>query len=718
MLRQPYDLDAILIGDVREGREAAEMLLAAGTVLARRGHSVGIVPLADHKDRTGVVLPGLAAAVRRGSLILIEESEQRHWCRLAIVAGAPLLAGAAASLPPITARQALVLVTETVLDRQGKPRFDLSATAGLVSTQIATEQHWCPADPYIRRQLQEAGLTALLHPEDWPPALDVPAWRLPRAAPAGRRAVLGHAVGRGIDPLGPDRASILKRYPAGEGLPLRLHGAEDELLKALDPLPAGWQIVPPAMAGARRFLARLDFFLLQPERIPARPPRALLEAMAVGRVALLAPGFRALLGEGLAYRTPEQMTPTVRYLHAEPAFYDRYLAAQDKALERYTLDALQSRLLPFLEPARAPRPAAVGADRRRIAFYPTNGIGLGHVARLLAVAKRLGPAHEPVFFTPCHALAVIEHAGYRTEYVSEPAYDETLPADHARAMAPTLANAFRHHGVEAVVFDGNVPRDALVMAAAECGLPFVWVRRGMWRADPSLARFLELSRHADAVIEPMEAAASADAGVTASAEDGPIRIPPVFMLDRHELLPRAKARAALRVPAQGLCALVQLGSGNNRDVEELLDPIIAAAQRLGIELLASEWLISNNPIRRRNLRYLSAFPTARYLNAFDFAISAAGYNSFHELLHHGLPCIFLPNDDQRVDDQRARAAFADREGAGICVPRGSERQIGRYMELLQDRSARRLIGRRAREICPANGGGIAAATIQTVLGCR
>ena len=306
MLRQPYDLDAILIGDVREGREAAEMLLAAGTVLARRGHSVGIVPLADRKDRTGVVLQGLVAAVRRGSLCLIEGSEQRLWCRLAIVAGAPLLAGAAATLPPITARQALVLVTETVLDRQGKPRFDLAATTGIIGTQLATEQHWCPADLYIRRQLQEAGLTALLHPEDWPPALDVPAWRLPRAAPAGRRAVLGHAVGRGTDPLGPDRASILKRYPAGDGLPLRLHGAEDELLKALDPLPAGWQIVPPAMAFTRRFLARLDFFLSQPERIPARPPRALLEAMAVGRVALLAPGFRALLGEGLAYRTPSR----------------------------------------------------------------------------------------------------------------------------------------------------------------------------------------------------------------------------------------------------------------------------------------------------------------------------------------------------------------------------------------------------------------------------
>ena len=99
----------------------------------------------------------------------------------------------------------------------------------------------------------------------------------------------------------------------------------------------------------------------------------------------------------------------------------------------------------------------------------------------------------------------------------------------------------------------------------------------------------------------------------------------------------------------------------------------------------------------------------------DFAISAAGYNSFHELLHHGLPCIFLPNDDQRVDDQRARAGFADREGAGICVPRGGEREIGRYMELLQDRKNRRLIVQRARAVCPFNGARAAAAAVETVM---
>ncbi len=262
MSRQRYDLHAILIGDVREGREPAEMLLAAQTVLERRGLRAGIIPLIDRKDRTSPVLPALGAAVRRGGLALIEAAEERLWCRLAIVAGLPLLMGSTATLPPVTARQALVLVTDGVLDREGQPRFDVAATAGLIGARIAGEQVWCPADGHIRRQLQEAGLTSLLHPDDWPPAIDAAAWRVARAAPAGRRIVLGHAIGHGIDLPGPDRASLLKRYPPTDGLSMRLHGPEAELRKMVEPLPPGWQIIPTTMAGPRRFLARLDFFLL------------------------------------------------------------------------------------------------------------------------------------------------------------------------------------------------------------------------------------------------------------------------------------------------------------------------------------------------------------------------------------------------------------------------------------------------------------------------
>jgi UDP:flavonoid glycosyltransferase YjiC (YdhE family) len=115
------------------------------------------------------------------------------------------------------------------------------------------------------------------------------------------------------------------------------------------------------------------------------------------------------------------------------------------------------------------------------------------------------------------------------------------------------------------------------------------------------------------------------------------------------------------------------------------------------------------------VRYLSAFPNARYFHAFDFAVSAAGYNSFHELLHHGLPCIFLPNDNQKVDDQRARAAFAERQGAGVCVPRGAESALSGYMAAMLDPALRRLVSRRARALCPTNGAEAAARVIESVI---
>ena len=332
------------------------------------------------------------------------------------------------------------------------------------------------------------------------------------------------------------------------------------------------------------------------------------------------------------------MAETARYLQAEPRFYDRYVAEQDAALaERF---GPQRALRP---PGRACAPAATGARRgrrdakRAIAFYPTNGVGLGHVTRLLAIARRLPPDCEPVFFTPCHALAVIEHAGYRTEYVPEPAHDETVPADHHAAMAPRLLAMLRHYDPAAIVFDGNVPREALLAACAEVEAPLIWVRRGMWRADPALARHLALSRRFDAVLEPTEAAAAADRGVTAAAPDGPLAVPPVMLLDPGELNEAKASRAALGLAPDRPAVLVQLGAGNNNDIDRVLDHVAAAQRRLDLQVVVAEWLIQHAPVRRRGLRYLSAFPNARHFRAFDFAISAAGYNSFHELLHHGLP---------------------------------------------------------------------------------
>lgn len=713
-----HDFDLVLAGDFRARGEVTETMASHLEAMAGLGLAIGLLWLRDPALPSSTPVYGrIANLARRRVAVPIEADTEPLSCRLLLLYEPRLAAGDLAATAPIRADTVVVVLAQPLL-RRGSPAFDVAAAVARIGERFGRRQAWCPTTPAIRAHYAEHAAGLALHPEDLGVCEPVAAWRAARPGRAGRAPVLGRIFRYDDDRLPTKAATLLAAYPPEPDIEARFLGGGKALRELVKPLPANWRLLEPGAATARRFIARLDFYAQyhdDPARLPF--PRAALQAMATGRAVLLPPSFRPILGDGPIYRPPEQVAETVRYLHAEPRFYDRYVEEQDAALaERFSAQAFLGRLGAFM---RLPRPAARPALRprqpasrpRTVAFYPTNGVGLGHVTRLLAIAHRLPPGHEPVFFTPCHALAVIEHAGFRTEYVPEPLHDETAHQDHVRATAPRLLAALRYYDPAAVVFDGNVPREALLQACAEIEAPMLWVRRGMWRANPELARHLELGRHFDAVIEPTDAAAAVDAGATARAGDGPIQVPPVMLLDRGDLLTPAAARRALGLDDGKPAALALLGSGNNNDIEARLEPIVEAAAQLGVQLVVAEWLIQHNPVRRRGVRYLSAFPNARYFRAFDFAVSAAGYNSFHELLHHGLPCIYLPNDHQKVDDQRARAAWAEREGAGICVPRGAEAAIAGYMAALLDPGLRRLMSRRARSLCPVNGAAAAAAAI-------
>ncbi len=706
-----HDFDLVLAGDFRAAGEASETLASHLACLAGLQLEIGLLWLRDPALPTSATLhPRIERLVREHTAVPIPPDCAPPSCRLLLLYAPHLLAGPALETPRLRADSALVVLAEPLLQARG-PGFDPGAAATAIERCFARHQLWCPSSPAIRRQYLEHGRGVALLETDLPPLEPIAAWRTERPPPGRRRPVLGRMLRAGDDRLPGSRDALLAAHPADADLEMRFLGGQAALEGLVQPLPSTWRIMPADAVGARRFLARLDLYVQHGDEPQRQFPRGALQAMAAGRVVAMAPGYRALLGPGPAYREPDQVADTARYLHEEPRFYDRYVAEQDAALvARFGPDRLLRLVAEHVRLPRRPRRGTAG-ERRTIAFYPTNGVGLGHVTRLLAIARRLPPAYEPVFLTPCHALAVIEHAGYRTEYVPEASHDETVPADHHAAMAPRLLAMLRHYDPAAIVFDGNVPRESLLNACGELDAPLAWVRRGMWRADPGLARHLALSRGFDAVLEPSEAAAAADRGATATAPDGPLAVPPVMLLDRTELLPAGPARAALGLDPDRPAALVQLGAGNNNDIDRVLDHVVAAQRRLDLQLVVAEWLIQEAPVRRRGLRYLSAFPNARHFRAFDFAISAAGYNSFHELLHHGVPAIFVPNDHQKVDDQRARAEWAESRGAAICLPRGAEAALPGYLAALLDPALRRQLARRARAACPVNGAAGAAAAI-------
>ena len=153
----------------------------------------------------------------------------------------------------------------------------------------------------------------------------------------------------------------------------------------------------------------------------------------------------------------------------------------------------------------------------------------------------------------------------------------------------------------------------------------------------------------------------------------------------------------------------------NRDTVSLTDRVMqTAAPYPDLQVAQLEWAISNSSRELwPELVTLRGFPIARYYRAFDFCISAAGYNSFHELLSAGVPTLFVPNEDSEMDDQGARARFAEMHGAGRALLQEEfEVRLRPILDELMDTSHRSLLAANALRLSVRNGAADAAKLLE------
>ena len=201
----------------------------------------------------------------------------------------------------------------------------------------------------------------------------------------------------------------------------------------------------------------------------------------------------------------------------------------------------------------------------RVLLVSSNGVGMGHLTRLLAIARRLPPPIEPVFVTMSQAMHVVSTFGYLAEYLP---YHQYLGCDVGRwnkFLAQELRELIGFYDARVVVFDSNCPFQGVIDAADACRQAwFVWCRRGMWQAGVG-AKFLAREKHFDFVIEPRDLADAFDVGLTPLQRERARLVAPIRLLDDHEWLPRDTARAELGLEPNQPAILVQLGSGNNFD---------------------------------------------------------------------------------------------------------------------------------------------------------
>jgi UDP:flavonoid glycosyltransferase YjiC (YdhE family) len=295
---------------------------------------------------------------------------------------------------------------------------------------------------------------------------------------------------------------------------------------------------------------------------------------------------------------------------------------------------------------------------------------MGHLTRLLAVARRLPGSAEPIFLTMSQAVEVVERYGFHAEYLPYHAYYSGDPDYWNRGLLARLQTMVGFYDPRAILFDGNMPYAALADLRRLCpDRRFLWLRRGLWRPDAGKVA-IERSHLFDMIIEPGEFAGEADRGMTRTRAGELVRVPPVTLLGPDEILSRADARAELAIPPDATAIVILLGSQNNFDYGPVRRTLAARfGQRPHVVMVEAEWLISEtkNSVLLPGARTLSGFPLARLFRAFDVAVSAAGYNSFHELLGIGIPTIFVPNENPSMDEQEARAAWAERRGLGVAV---------------------------------------------------
>jgi UDP:flavonoid glycosyltransferase YjiC (YdhE family) len=611
----------------------------------------------------------------------------------------------------VRAEHRLLVAHHPPFDADGKAFYDWQRIDQNAAALLGAAVPWAPVGPLVREQLAGLELATAAWAQDWHNVLDPARWATARDWQAKARLTVGRHSRP--DPLKwpTTREEALAVYPPGDEFHIRILGTDPSITRFLGPTPANWELIPFGAMEVPRFLSSLDAYAFyhHPRWVEAFG-RTVIEAMASGLPVLLPPHFARLFGDAARYAEAAEAALVLREWLDEPlarrAQAERGLAAVHA---RFSLELHAQRVRELIGPPQArPRPRRT---RSRVAlFFTSNGVGLGHVTRAMAIARRCEPGIEPVFVTLSQAATLIEEAGYTVEYLPFHAY---LGADVNRwnqHLAVELGEMVRFYDPRVIAFDGNTPYSGLIKAIQGSERAWsVWVRRGFWRVGSGAAA-LEREIAFDAVIEPEDLAEAVDRGPTTKQRSRTVRVAPIRLLDEAELLSREEARQALDLPGDGFCVLIQLGAGNNYDFTAVQDRVLA---RLGsiancsVALLDSP--IAHGPVPEdTGVRILRQFPSSRYLHAFDCVVSAVGYNSFHELVLSGTPSLFVPNEHPMMDDQRARAEHAERMGWGFSVRTGEIYRLGEKLDRLLDLDERLAMRRAMAELPRRNGADQAA----------
>lgn len=355
----------------------------------------------------------------------------------------------------------------------------------------------------------------------------------------------------------------------------------------------------------------------------------------------------------------------------------------------------------------------------RLLFYAVDGLGLGHVTRLLAIGRavrRHCPEAQILFVTASEADDVIYKEGFAALKVPSKTIATAArlrPQTYAKLVQTVTWNtvaAFNPAVLVVDTFPAGSLHELLPLLRWEMRRVFIYRVQQLKKAnDPFFQNTLGLY---DLALLP-HVEGSED--IPLPPETSGVWTGDIVIRGRNDALHRAEARERLDLPPNKRILYITYGGGGDDELHDALNITFKA-------LRDTDWTlaVANAPLDRgkrptlpSNARWVNYYPMAECFAAFDAALSAAGYNSVTELLHHGVPSVFVPFE-RGVDDQFARVQKAVDAGAALTCSLEVEAIQAAVNQLANNEIAQRL-ARKAQEITPANGADRAAQIILDLL---
>lgn len=359
----------------------------------------------------------------------------------------------------------------------------------------------------------------------------------------------------------------------------------------------------------------------------------------------------------------------------------------------------------------------------RIVQYAVNGGGAGHLQRLTAIGRWLrryasycGATAEIYFLTSSEADTFLFHEGFASFKLPSKTSVQASGIDKLTYLS--LAKQWVWHSVgllrpDILVVD-TFPNGSFgeLLSALDLARFRVFIYRPVREEFAQRADFQAMLPLYDLILVPETREA---AKVIAPAKAGAsLRYTgPLLIRERAEMKPQPEARAHFGIPDGRVAVLLSAGGGGDPGAE-------AQLIETGRRLLAHPDLhvvVATGPLYRgqrtsgERILWVSEPALAEWLLAFDFAVTAAGYNTAAELMFAGIPAIFIPQE-KIADEQDRRAAAAVKAGAAVMLDsvrdhRGLDEAVARFL----DPSERQKAARNARKLLPKNNARDAAAEI-------